>query len=62
MISGPVIDESAGFIHNGIDRIDNDGPYSSANSRPCCTMCNFMKRTMTSDEFIRKAKDIAARH
>lgn len=35
----------------GIDRFDSDGDYTVANSRPCCTNCNYMKSDRTLDEF-----------
>lgn len=36
----------------GLDRVDNEKGYSLANSVPCCTNCNMMKKNMTSAEFI----------
>ena len=29
----------------GIDRVQNDGHYTRANSVPCCAPCNYMKGT-----------------
>lgn len=39
------------FIHNGIDRVDNDKGYLVANVVPCCKTCNYAKRTMGVEEF-----------
>jgi len=39
------------YTYNGIDRLDNNLGYTSANSRPCCWLCNRMKMNMTLDEF-----------
>jgi len=36
----------------GIDRTDNTIGYTKKNSAPCCTVCNFMKRTMTKKDFL----------
>ena len=37
---------------NGIDRINNSVGYEIGNVAPCCRVCNKMKGTMTSEEFI----------
>lgn len=44
---------------NGIDRKDNNEPYTYENSVACCPMCNFMKKAYTQEGFIRKCKQIA---
>ena len=36
----------------GLDRINNDIGYLAGNIQPCCTLCNWSKRTQTSDQFI----------
>lgn len=38
--------------HNGIDRVDNELGYEFGNCVPCCTFCNYAKRTKTYQEFI----------
>ena len=43
---------------NGIDRKDNNEPYTYENSVACCPMCNFMKKAYTQEEFISKCKEI----
>ena len=37
---------------NGIDRIDSRLGYTIDNVLPCCTICNYAKRTTPYDEFI----------
>lgn len=46
------------YIYNGIDRLDNNGGYTIDNSVPCCGICNKMKMTLSSSEFITKIKAI----
>jgi CDGSH-type Zn-finger protein len=43
--------ESDDYIHNGVDRVDNSKGYTKKNCVPCCTPCNFAKRTMGVDKF-----------
>jgi len=43
---------------NGIDRKDNSVGYTSENSVPCCSKCNFMKHKYTVEEFLEHAKRI----
>lgn len=40
------------YLHNGIDRVDNNLGYTEDNIVPCCRLCNMSKRTMTQDDFI----------
>ena len=44
----------------GIDRIDNSIGYVIDNIASCCSQCNFMKRSYTKSEFIKKCQSIAA--
>jgi hypothetical protein len=48
----------------GIDRVDSRIGYTNSgqipNCVPCCKRCNFMKGTMSADEFVRQAEMIAA--
>lgn len=39
------------YIHNGIDRVDSSLGYVYDNVKPCCSVCNFMKRSMSLSEF-----------
>lgn len=39
------------FIYNGIDRVDSSIGYIPSNIVSCCSMCNYMKRTSSIDEF-----------
>ena len=40
------------WIHNGIDRIDNNLGYTEDNVVPCCKVCNYAKRDMSKKDFI----------
>ena len=39
------------FYYNGIDRIDSNGAYDVDNCVPCCSVCNYMKRTLDVNTF-----------
>jgi len=39
------------WIHNGLDRFKNECGYENENVVPCCKICNYMKQTMSYDEF-----------
>lgn len=36
----------------GIDRFDSDIGYTSSNIRPCCSMCNYMKKDYSFEAFL----------
>jgi|SRR5665213_3012806 len=40
------------WIYNGIDRVDNSVGYVEGNVVPCCSTCNYMKRTMGVETFL----------
>jgi hypothetical protein len=43
---------------NGIDKENFDGGYVKENSLSCCTMCNIMKGTLSSDTFLKRVEHI----
>jgi dihydroxyacid dehydratase/phosphogluconate dehydratase len=43
---------------NGIDRVDNALGYSLNNCVACCKKCNYMKRVMLVNDFIKHAAQI----
>ena len=47
------------YICNGVDRQDNDLGYTVANSVPCCKICNWMKRILTVEVFIKACQAVA---
>jgi len=47
------------LIGNGIDRIDNKQGYKMENCVPCCQNCNWMKKSLTEQEFLNHIKQIA---
>jgi hypothetical protein len=59
-ISRPFNDKISTFIYNGIDRIDNFGPYSIENTVSCCGWCNRMKGISTQKDFIDRINNIYA--
>lgn len=46
--------------NNGIDRADNSIGYTLVNSLPCCGECNYMKRDLLKDDFIKQCIQIAS--
>ena len=50
------VNEKRGF--NGVDRVDNSFGYNMDNCVACCSMCNYMKGTITKDIFLRRIEHI----
>lgn len=46
------------YYYNGIDRINNLEGYLTSNVVTCCKECNWLKRIMTYEQFLKKIKDI----
>lgn len=46
------------YVHNGIDRLDNNKGYEEGNCVPCCITCNRAKLDMSIDEFKYAIKSI----
>lgn len=46
------------FFANGVDRLDSTLGYSKENCVPCCKSCNFMKHTLTFDQFVNRVLKI----
>lgn len=46
----------------GIDRIDSDGSYNIENVVPCCTTCNYMKKSLKQDTFFEQCFKINNLH
>ena len=38
----------------GVDRVDNTQGYIMANCKPCCNLCNLMKRDESQDDFLHR--------
>ncbi len=56
---GQIKRSTFGFhVANGIDRVDNNLGYSAGNCVPCCTSCNFMKRSMSRAAFVEQCRRI----
>lgn len=49
-------------ILNGIDRINSNGSYTIDNCKPCCKCCNFMKKCLDINTFIKRCKHISKFH
>lgn len=50
------------FLCNGVDRMDNTKGYTSDNSVPCCSTCNYAKHKLGTMEFIAHCNRIAQYH
>lgn len=46
----------------GIDRVDNNIGYTTANSVPCCLFCNRAKGQASTEDFLTKINAIARRY
>jgi hypothetical protein len=46
------------ILFNGIDRLNSLKGYNINNCKPCCTMCNLLKRDLTYNTFISQIKKI----
>ena len=46
------------FYYNGIDRINSNMGYEIENCVPCCGTCNYMKNTLSKDDFLFKIQRI----
>lgn len=46
------------IFHNGIDRLDPNKDYSLENCVPCCSEHNYMKYTLTEEQFLSSIKNI----
>jgi hypothetical protein len=55
-----IVNSYGGFQYNGIDRLDNNQGYVPSNVASCCKICNWMKHTLSSNEFIHKVFKIEA--
>jgi len=49
------------YVYNGVDRMDNTQGYVPGNCVACCWLCNRMKRTMSTDEFLAHVSKIHER-
>jgi hypothetical protein len=49
------------LTYNGIDRKDNSQGYIEGNVVSCCSVCNNMKGTMSTEEFIAHLRKIVNR-
>ena len=47
------------FTSNGVDRIDSSEGYRVDNCVPCCSDCNWAKRTRTPEEFVSHSMKVA---
>ncbi len=49
---------NGGYNYNGIDRVDNNIGYVSSNCVPCCKECNYMKWSLSIEDFLNHTKMI----
>lgn len=48
------------YLHNGIDRLDNNKGYYKENCVPCCHACNWSKLDRSKEEFVQWIKQVHA--
>lgn len=48
------------FYYNGLDRVNNRKGYTSENAAPCCKLCNFMKKKLGYEVFVKHVLAIAS--
>ena len=53
---------SGNWRYNGIDRLDNGEGYIKNNCVAACKVCNYMKRTMSYDDFMSHIHKISQKH
>jgi hypothetical protein len=46
------------YYYNGIDRIDSSKGYVAGNVVSCCKFCNFGKRALSIDDFLKWIEDV----
>jgi hypothetical protein len=46
-------EKHAQYTYNGIDRIDSNIGYKDGNILPCCKKCNYAKKDMSVNEFVK---------
>lgn len=44
--------KNTAFLYNGLDRVHNATGYTTANTVPCCEMCNKAKRDLPVEVFV----------
>jgi hypothetical protein len=49
------------YVHNGIDRIDNNKGYITENCVPCCAIINQMKADLSLKRFLELCKKVSER-
>ena len=55
----PCVYCGAEILTVGLDRVDSDRGYIEGNIVPCCTACNYSKRTYTAKEYIERCHRVA---
>lgn len=48
------------LMRNGIDRLDPNQGYTLSNSVSCCKICNFLKGTLSKEDFISQVRRISS--
>lgn len=46
------VSRNGSFVCNGLDRKDNERPYTVTNVVPCCSTCNHAKRDRSYEDFV----------
>lgn len=53
-----ILKSSGNFTYSGIDRLNSKQGYIFGNVVPCCWKCNWMKRSLSPEEFLAHVKQI----
>ena len=57
-----VTDNLGSYIYNDLDRINTSKEYDLDNVIPCCGVCNFMRHTLSMQDFYKQIDKIMRCH
>src|SRR5574338_173860 len=51
-------EDQKAYVYNGVDRLDPTQGYTVDNSVSCCGRCNFGKRSLSKEQFLKWIQDV----